>query len=98
MFFGEPPDAAQIEAWNRMYLEHRRDRDDRTRCAKPDCLGRFPCAARLEAAELLIVAGIGVPTDAELCPPVPAPRLRPRTPHTIGHSGPPVELPVPPER
>ncbi|GAA1844844.1 hypothetical protein [Asanoa iriomotensis] len=66
-FFGERPDPAQVEAWNRTYLSHRRDEHDRTRCALPDCPSRFPCAARLDAAELLILAGIGVPTNPKLC-------------------------------
>ena len=61
MFFGEPPDPARVEAWNRTFREHARNPDDPTRCAIPDCRGRFPCAFRVEAAELLIVAGIGLP-------------------------------------
>jgi hypothetical protein len=60
---GERPDPAQVAAWNQTYLEHRRDRQDRQRCAVTGCTGRFPCAPRVEAAELLILAGIGVPDD-----------------------------------
>ncbi|MEV0713793.1 hypothetical protein [Asanoa sp. NPDC050611] len=65
-FFGERPDEAQIDAWNQTYLSHRRDPQTRTECAMPDCHGRFPCALRLDAAELLILAGIGVPTAPKL--------------------------------
>jgi hypothetical protein len=80
MFFGKQPDQARVEAWNRTYREHARNPADPTRCAVPDCLGRFPCAFRLEATELLIVAGIGLPDvpppeDDNL--PIPHPR-RPR--------------------
>ncbi|GIF53765.1 hypothetical protein DFJ67_1791 [Asanoa ferruginea] len=62
MFF-KRPDPAQVEAWNRTYLEHTRDPQDPSRCAVSGCTGRFPCAPRVEAAELLILAGIGVPDD-----------------------------------
>ncbi|GIF65331.1 hypothetical protein Ais01nite_33660 [Asanoa ishikariensis] len=61
MFYGKPPDPARVEAWNRSYLEHGRNPNDPTRCAIAGCLGRFPCAFRVEAAELLIVAGIDLP-------------------------------------
>jgi hypothetical protein len=61
MFFDKQPDPARVEAWNRTYRDHSRNPDDPTRCAIPACLGRFPCAFRLEATELLIVAGIDLP-------------------------------------
>jgi len=55
------PDPVKIEAWRRTYLEHTRHSTDPLRCAAPGCFGRFPCAYRMEAAELLITAGAGVP-------------------------------------
>ncbi|HEV7709065.1 MAG TPA: hypothetical protein VGP16_12785 [Asanoa sp.] len=61
--FGKRPDPAAVAAWNHTYLEHTRDQQDPKRCAVPGCTGRFPCAPRVEAAELLILAGIGVPDD-----------------------------------
>ncbi len=64
MFFGKQPDPARVEAWNSTYRDHGRNPDDPSRCAIPACLGRFPCAFRLEATELLIVAGIDLP-DAQ---------------------------------
>ncbi|MDG4821681.1 hypothetical protein O7635_07420 [Asanoa sp. WMMD1127] len=76
MFFGKRPDPAQIEVWNRAYLTHGRDERDPQACAATGCPGRFPCAARLEAAELLIVAGVGVPTEVLL----PTPRRDADTP------------------
>jgi hypothetical protein len=45
-----------------MYLEHHKDPDEPRRCAADGCYSRFPCGRRLEAAELLIVAGVGVPS------------------------------------
>ena len=72
MFFGQRPDPAQVDAWNRAYLEHARRPDDRSRCKMPGCLGRFPCAFRVEAAELLILAGIGIPHDTGTADPEPA--------------------------
>ena len=56
------PSDEKIAAWRRMYLEHHKDPDDPQRCAAVGCFGRFPCDRRLEAAELLIVAGVGVPS------------------------------------
>jgi hypothetical protein len=82
MFFGKQPDPARVEAWNRTYLDHSRNPDDPSRCAIPDCLGRFPCAFRLEAAELLIVAGIDLPESPppdDDNPQIPQPR-EPRSP------------------
>jgi hypothetical protein len=55
------PSPEKIEAWRRMYHEHGMDPTDSRRCAAVGCIGRFPCSYRIEAAELLIVAGVGVP-------------------------------------
>ena len=66
MLLGKPPeDPAQVEAWSRTYVEHGRDPANPRRCAVPACGGRFPCAARVEAAELLVLAGVGVPDVPE---------------------------------
>ena len=62
---GKRPDPAQVAAWNRIYLEHRRDRGDPKRCAVAGCEGRFPCAQRVEAAELLILTGVGLPSEVD---------------------------------
>lgn len=56
------PSDEKIAAWRRMYLEHHKDPDEPRRCAAVGCHSRFPCGRRLEAAELLIVAGVGVPS------------------------------------
>jgi hypothetical protein len=56
--------AKKIEAWRRMYAEHGMHPNDPRRCAAVGCVGRFPCTYRIEAAELLIVAGVGVPGRA----------------------------------
>ncbi|GIF78330.1 hypothetical protein Asi02nite_78480 [Asanoa siamensis] len=77
MHFGQRPDPAKVDEWNRTYLEHSRSSDDPTSCAVTDCLGRFPCAARVEVAELLIMAGLGVPRSVRAdpaAPRLPAPR------------------------
>ena len=55
------PTAEKIKAWRRMYLEHGKHPTDGWRCAAIGCIGRFPCSYRIEAAELLIMAGVGVP-------------------------------------
>jgi hypothetical protein len=57
-----PVEEIKILAWRRMYLEHHKDPRDPRRCAAVGCFGPFPCDRRLEAAELLIVAGVGVPS------------------------------------
>jgi len=56
-----PPTKATVAAWTRIYLAHGRDADDPRKCAARNCWGRFPCQTRMEAAELLIVCGVGVP-------------------------------------
>jgi len=57
----ETPDPAKIAIWRRIYLEHGRHPTEPRRCAAKGCHGRFPCFERMETAELLIVAGVGVP-------------------------------------
>lgn len=55
----------KIARWRQTYLEHRKDPDEPRRCGAVGCYSRFPCGRRLEAAELLIVAGVGVPSREE---------------------------------
>ena len=91
MFFDKQPDPARVEAWNRTYRDHSRNPDDPTRCAIPACLGRFPCAFRLEATELLIVAGIDLPD------PPPSGDVQPRIPQARGARPPTAPSTTPPD-
>ena len=56
-----PPSVEKIEQWRRIYREHSKHPEDPRRCGAVGCYGPFPCSYRIEAAELLIVAGVGVP-------------------------------------
>jgi hypothetical protein len=55
------PSWDKIDRWRRTFLEHHEHAAIPRRCAADGCGRRFPCPERIEAAELLIVAGIGVP-------------------------------------
>jgi hypothetical protein len=55
-----------IEQWRRTYREHAKHPDDARRCGAVGCYGPFPCSYRLDAAELLILAGVGVSERRDL--------------------------------